>query len=94
MKSFVRSFALYTALSCSAYAVSSTTLSIGETYSEGNYGTDTTTYIYYVPVIATYKKNMFSASVTVPYIQINSKGSFTWTSAGPVPILPSKPTYL
>lgn len=75
----------------SLYAQSSTTLSVGTTYSEGDYGTENTTKSYYVPVVATYQQGMFSASVTVPYIRIDSEGSFTWTSGGPVPISPAKP---
>ncbi len=95
MKRTLCTLTISTALSCSlAYAGSNTTLSVGGTYSEGDYGTETTTSTYYLPVVATYQKNMFSASVTIPYIRIDSKGSFTWTSAGPVPILPSKPTDL
>jgi len=73
------------------YAQSSTTLSIGGTYSEGDFGTQNTTKTYYVPVVAAYQNGMFSASVTVPYLQIDSEGSFTWTSGGAVPISPAKP---
>jgi len=68
------------------YADGSTTLSIGGTYSEGDYGTQDTTTTYYVPVVAYYQDGMFSASVTVPYMRIESEGSVTMTSGGPVPI--------
>ncbi|SFP79954.1 hypothetical protein [Hydrogenimonas thermophila] len=87
------SLATASALSCSfANAGSSiTAVSIGGTYSEGKYGTDSSTQVYYVPVVASYQKEMFSASVTIPYIKIDSKGSFTWTPSGPVPVSPSKP---
>lgn len=82
-----------TALSCSfAYAGSSiTSVSIGGTYSEGKYGAQSNTQVYYLPVVASYQKGMFSASVTIPYIRIKSEGSFTWTPSGPIPVSPSKP---
>lgn len=81
-----------TAITSSALcAQSSTTISIGGTYSEGNFGTENTTKTYYVPVVAAYQNGMFSASVTVPYLRIDSEGSFTWTSGGAVPISPAKP---
>lgn len=73
-------------------AQSSTTLSIGGTYSEGDYGTQDTTTSIYVPLTAKYKNKMFEMSVMVPYIQLDSTGSFTWTPSGPVPISPVKPT--
>jgi hypothetical protein len=71
-------------------AQSSTTLSVGGTYSEGEYGTQSTTTSLYIPLIATYKYEMFEMAVTVPYIELNSEGSFTWTPAGPVPTSPTK----
>jgi len=73
------------------YAQDSTTLSIGGTYSEGEYGTQETTKAYYVPLVAAYQNGMFSSSLSVPYIKLDSAGSFTWTPGGPVPISPVKP---
>jgi len=76
-----------------AYAADSlTTLSIEETYSEGDFGTDYTTKASYVPVVATYKQGQFSTSITVPYVRLDSEGSVTWTDGGLVPISPSKPS--
>jgi hypothetical protein len=66
-------------------AQSATTVSIGGTYSEGTYGTDKTTQVYYMPLTTSYQNGMFSASATVPYLKIDSEGSFTWTQGGAVP---------
>ncbi len=86
---------LLTTLSLSAsllLAQSSTTLSVGGTYSDGKYGTENSSTSIYIPVTATYKNNMFEMDVTVPYIELDSEGSFTWTPGGPVPISPTKST--
>jgi hypothetical protein len=81
-----------TLFSISYAAESLTTLSIEGTYSEGDFGTDYKTKAYYVPVVATYRESQFSASVTVPYIKLDSEGSVTWTDGGFVPVSPSKPS--
>jgi len=83
---------LTTLFSVSYAAESLTTLSIEGTYSEGDYGTDYQTKAYYVPVVGTYREGRFSASVTVPYIKLDSEGSVTWTDGGFVPVNPSKPS--
>lgn len=76
-----------------AYAADSlTTLSVEGTYSEGDFGTDYTTKAYYVPVVSTYRQGQFSTSITVPYLNLDSEGSVTWTGGGLVPISPSKPS--
>ena len=83
----------FTALCSVLFAADSlTTLSIEGTYSEGDFGTDYTTKAYYVPVVATYRQGRVHASITVPYIKLDSEGSVTWTDGGVVPISPSKPS--
>lgn len=87
-------FFIATLLSVAYAAESLTTLSIEGTYSEGDYGTDYKTKAYYVPVVGTYREGRFTGSVTVPYIKLDSEGSFTWTDGGFVPVNPSKPSTL
>jgi len=92
MKKITLSLSVLSITSTLLLAQSSTTLSVGGTYSDGKYGTENLTTSTYVPVVATYKNKMFEMTVTVPYIELDSEGSFTWTPGGPVPISPVKPS--
>lgn len=85
-------YLIATLFSVAYSAESLTTLSIGGTYSEGDFGTDYDTRAYYIPVVATHKQGRFSTSLTVPYVKLDSEGSVTWTGGGLVPINPSKPS--
>lgn len=53
------------------------TVTVGMTpaYYEGDYGTSTTTKIYYLPFWAKYKAGDFSLKLTVPYISVESAGA-------------------
>jgi hypothetical protein len=67
------------------------TVAAGAKYATGTFGTDYETKSYYFPLIASYIKGGWSFAVTVPYVILDSEGSFTWTPGGMVPISPDKP---
>jgi hypothetical protein len=92
MKKIILRLATLSLASSVLLAQSSTTLSVGGTYSDGKYGTENSSSSIYIPVTATYKNSMFEMAVTVPYIELDSEGSFTWTPGGPVPISSGKST--
>jgi hypothetical protein len=50
-------------------------LSAGADYSSGKYGTDTTTDIWSVPVVAAYQTDRWTFKLTVPYINISGAGN-------------------
>ena len=54
---------------------STVTLGVTPAYYEGDYGTATTTKIYYLPVWAKYRNGNLSLKVTVPYIAVESAGA-------------------
>ncbi|MHB8534169.1 MAG: hypothetical protein ACYDBW_01835 [Sulfuricaulis sp.] len=51
------------------------TLGVQPSYFEGDYGTSTTTKIFYVPVYAKYKTGNLSLKLTVPYLSVESSGA-------------------
>ncbi|HLQ26271.1 MAG TPA: hypothetical protein VK138_10380 [Acidiferrobacterales bacterium] len=65
-----------------AYAAepSSLTLSLGLDYSTGDYGRETKTNIWYLPISIKYQKEKFALALTVPYLRI--EGPATGVSAG------------
>jgi hypothetical protein len=66
------------------------TVSAGAKYATGTFGTDYETRSYYIPLIASYIRGGWSFAVTVPYVILDSEGSFTWTPGGMVPIASDK----
>ncbi len=53
----------------------SLTVGITPSYYEGNYGTSTTTKIYYLPVWAKFKAGNISLKLTVPFLSVQSAGA-------------------
>lgn len=49
--------------------------SVGGDYSSGKYGSNQSTNVFYVPLIATYETGAFTYSVTVPWIRVTGNGS-------------------
>lgn len=68
-------FAVLSSIASAADSVSSLTLGVAPSYSEGKYGTASQTDIFYLPVYATYKQDDLSLKLTVPYISVNSAGA-------------------
>jgi len=67
-------FLLLASLTFSSFSYSATqsgklALSTGATYTSGDYGSDKTTEILYLPVSLKYKQNRWSFKLTVPYIR-------------------------
>lgn len=61
-------------VSSSAWAEGTMSLSTGFDFTSGNYGQDTTTNIWYIPVTAKYQADNYFLKLTVPYIRITSVG--------------------
>lgn len=58
-----------------AHAANSMTIGVTPSYSEGDYGTSSTTKIVYVPVYLKYQADDLSLKLTVPYISVESTGA-------------------
>lgn len=62
-------------MTASVFAEDSTKITAGYDYTSGNYGTNVTTEIEYIPVTITRLKGAWSTALTVPYISITGNGT-------------------
>ncbi len=58
-----------------ASAAGETSVSLGAEYSQGDYGTSSTTKIWYFPVTLQYETDRNLLSLTVPYLSVEGKGN-------------------
>jgi hypothetical protein len=56
-------------------ARASTTIGVMPSYFEGTFGTPNTTRIWYVPAYLDYRSNTYGFKITVPYLQVQTKGA-------------------
>lgn len=69
-------------LSADAAPNADLSISVGAEYTSGDYGTSSTTHIWYVPVTLKYETNVNMVSLTVPYISVEGKGVVVPLGAG------------
>ncbi|MHB8346574.1 MAG: hypothetical protein ACYDHM_05175 [Acidiferrobacterales bacterium] len=62
-------------ISVAAQAVGSATVGVAPAYYEGNYGTSSTTQIYYLPFYVKYRQNNLTLKATVPLLSVHSTGA-------------------
>jgi len=73
-------FAITTTLSFSALAGDTLSLSVGSGYSTGQYGTATSTNVWFYPFTATYRQEKSSVNLTIPYVKISGTSKAVATS--------------
>ena len=64
-------------------AADRTTLSMGADYSTGDYGSETDTRIWYLPVSIKLEQTAFIYKLTIPYLQITGPGNIVGADANP-----------
>lgn len=69
-------------LTAQADPKSDLSISVGAEYTSGDYGTSSTTNIWYVPVTFAYATDVNLVSLTVPYISIEGQGTVVPVGAG------------
>lgn len=73
-------------IALAAHAATSVSMGVIPSYSEGDYGTSSTTKIEYVPVYLKYQVDDVSLKLTIPYISVESTGALV--SGGTVLVRP------
>ena len=74
MRSCLKVLIVLTLLSSNADAEGYFSASVGGDYSTGDYGTDSSTDVWYVPFTASYQAGAFTYKVTVPWIRVTGDG--------------------